>query len=164
MIGNESKIEVLENQLDSLKSQVFVLFGLLVLTLGGLTYCLFTLFSDQTIDSVRTKSLHIVDNNGAPTIQLASFEREDKSSHGVLLLNTTKGVDTSSGIRSEISALVQISADTEMDHGLVTTFTRSSGNSLVQLGCTASEDYGLVMTYDSNGEILHTLPLLEATD
>ena len=149
MIGNESKVEVLEMQLDSLKSQVFVLFGLLVLTLGGLTYCLFTLLSETTPDLIQASRIQVVDDDGFPVIDL--FRKNyDRHSNGEFRINTTRG---SNEVRDgEGTNLICLGADEESKIGLAYGSSSLSGKYIWYLSSDNDGTSGSLELFNSSGD------------
>ena len=154
MIGNESKVEVLEMQLDSLKSQVFVLFGLLVLTLGGLTYCLFTLLSNESTDLIQASRIQIVDDEGFPLIDLGQH-KYDRHSAGALFINTTRGDnDVQDGKGSKLLSLC--AADNDLNMGDISSWSGSTGKPLVTI-TSDSRSSGEVNIHNTSGESVSRL-------
>ena len=149
MIGNESKVEVLEVQLDSLKSKVFILFALLVLTVGGLIYCLFTLLSQASPGLIQATRIQVVDDDGFPVIDLYRSEF-DRHSAGRIKVNSSKvpipdagtlpaanSADTSDG-----TTLVSIGADAELEVGVASGFSVLSFDQSKDIWFLGSNEYG----------------------
>ena len=151
MIGNESKIEVLETQLDSLKSQVFVLFGLLVLTLGGLTYCLYTLLSETTPDLIQATRIQVVDDDGFPLIDLHRNEF-DRHSAGVISVITTKG--SNDIMDGEGTRVIALGTDDLLEVGLAQSASSLTGKDLWSLSCSQDGKSGFLELYNQFGDAL----------
>jgi|TARA_R100000455_G_C6253946_1_gene110140 hypothetical protein len=159
MIGNESKVEVLEMQLGSLKSQVFILFGLLVLTLGGLTYCLFTLLSETTPDLIQASRIQVVDDDGFPLIDLYRQDF-DRHSAGNVRINSSKVPVNLFGFPTERAFngthLVWLGADDELQVGIIAGESVVSGKKLWMLTSTGDGVGGALDLYNRTGDDVMT--------
>ena len=153
-MANETRVEVLEMQLNSLKSQVFVLFGLLVMTLGGLTYCLFTLSSNETTDLIQASRIQIIDDEGFPLIDLGQH-KYDRHSAGALFINSTKGDnDVQEGQGSMLLSLC--AADKDLNLGAISSWNGSTGKPLVTI-TSNYESSGEVNVHNASGESVSSL-------
>ncbi len=155
MIGNESKVEVLEVQLDSLKSKVFILFALLVLTVGGLIYCLFTLLSQATPDLIQATRIQVVDDDGFPVIDLYRSEF-DRHTAGNIAISTSKVPIPSAATLptqndSNGTLLLSIGADEELEVGLAIGKSLRTEKDLWYLGSNKFGDSGQLALYNFVG-------------